>query len=107
VPRKPVTIGWEPNLPAIRRGIVLDPFCGAGSTGDGAVRLGRNFIGIELYDKNAQIAEERCRQAHELRSKYEAENPITQSTATADEPLLDTLPGEVGCDVEMVNGAAY
>jgi hypothetical protein len=33
IPRKPVTVGWEPDLPAIRRGIVLDPFCGSGSTG--------------------------------------------------------------------------
>jgi DNA methylase len=95
IPRKPVTVGWEPDLPAIRRGIVLDPFCGAGSTGEGAVRLGRNFIGIELYEENAQIAEKRCRQAHDQRSTYEAENPIkASSTPSFDEALNDPMPDE-------------
>jgi len=30
---------------------VLDPFCGSGTTGDVALRLERNFIGIELNEK--------------------------------------------------------
>ena len=34
IPRKPVTVGWEPDLPAIRRGIVLDPFCGTATSGE-------------------------------------------------------------------------
>jgi DNA modification methylase len=29
-------------------GVVLDPFCGIGSVGLQAVRLGRRFVGIEL-----------------------------------------------------------
>ena len=95
VPRKPVTVGWEPKLPAIRRGIVLDPFCGTGSTGEGAVRLGRNFIGIELYEENAQIAEERDRQAHLLRTEYEPTNPMKARSASFDEPLNDRMPDEV------------
>jgi site-specific DNA-methyltransferase (adenine-specific) len=95
IPRKPVTVGWEPDLPAIRRGIVLDPFCGTGSTGEGAVRLGRNFIGIELYENNVQIAEDRCRQAHLLRTEFEAKNPMKASTASFDEALNDPMPDEV------------
>ncbi len=63
VPRKPVTLGWEPDLPAIRRGIVLDPVCGTATSGEVALKLGRHFIGIELYEDYAQIAEDRCRQA--------------------------------------------
>ena len=95
IPRKPVTVGWEPCLSAIRRGIVLDPFCGSGSTGENAVRLGRNFIGIELYEENAQIAENRCRQAHNLRSTYEAENQMkASSTPSFDEALNDPMPDE-------------
>jgi hypothetical protein len=81
VPRKPVTVGWEPDLPAIRRGIVLDPFCGTASTGEVALKLGRDFIGIELYEENAQIAGERCRLAYILRSEFEAKNPLKASTA--------------------------
>jgi hypothetical protein len=95
IPRKPVTVGWEPDLPAIRRGIVLDPFCGTATAGEVALKLGRHFIGIELYEENVQIAEDRCRQAYLLRSEYEARNPIKASTASFDEALNDTMPDEV------------
>ena len=106
IQRKPVTTGWEPDLPTIRRGIVFDPFTGTGTTGDVALKLGRHFVGVELYPEYAQIAEERCRKAHALRSKYEAENPMTPITAafvgTQDGARLD----ECRCVVKMVNGAA-
>jgi len=29
-------------------GIVLDPFCGTGTVGEVAVRLGRGYVGIDL-----------------------------------------------------------
>ena len=99
-------MGWEPDLPAIRRGIGLDPFCGTATAGEVALKLGRNFIGIELYEENAQIAEDRCRHAYDLRSEYEAENTMKASTATFGEPLSDTQSEEVHCDVEVVNRAA-
>ena len=95
VPRKPVTVGWEPDLPAIRRGIVLDPFCGTATAGEVAVKLGRHFIGIELYENYAQIAEDRCRQAYILRSEFEAKNPMKASTRSFDEALNDPIPDEV------------
>lgn len=38
------------------RGTVLDPFCGTGTTGVAAIRLGRQFIGIEIVPKFANIA---------------------------------------------------
>jgi hypothetical protein len=99
-------VGWEPDLPAIRRGIVLDPFCGTASTGEVALKLGRHFIGIELYEENAQIAEDRCHQAHLLRSEFEAKNPIKARSASIDEALNETQSGDVPCDVDMVNRAA-
>lgn len=95
IPRKPVTVGWEPDLPVIRRGIVLDPFSGAGTSGEVALKLGRHFVGIELYENYAQIAEDRCRQAHLLRSEFEAKNPMKASTASFDEALNDEMPDEV------------
>ncbi|MER5183246.1 site-specific DNA-methyltransferase [Streptomyces sp. NPDC002896] len=42
-------------------GTVLDMFTGSGSTGIAALREGRDFIGIELSDHYAEIAEERLR----------------------------------------------
>ena len=40
-------------------GLVLDPFAGAGTTGIVSRRLGRRFVGIELVEAYAKIAEER------------------------------------------------
>ncbi|MDF3291877.1 DNA-methyltransferase [Streptomyces silvisoli] len=40
-------------------GTVLDPFTGSGTTGVAALREGRKFVGIELSDHYAQIAEQR------------------------------------------------
>jgi len=39
--------------------LILDPFCGSGTTGVAAIRLGRRFIGIERDPKYAAIAVER------------------------------------------------
>lgn len=39
--------------------IILDPFCGSGTTGVAAVRLGRRFIGIEKDAHYAAVARER------------------------------------------------
>lgn len=39
--------------------IVLDPFCGSGTTGVACIRLGRRFIGIEKDAKYAAVAQER------------------------------------------------
>lgn len=43
-------------------GIVLDPFCGAGTTAWTAAKLGRQYIGIELNADFIEIANKRLRQ---------------------------------------------
>ena len=39
--------------------IILDPFLGSGTTAVAAKKLGRNYIGIEISEKYAKMAEER------------------------------------------------
>ena len=39
--------------------LILDPFCGSGTTGVACIRLGRRFIGLELSEKYAAVAQER------------------------------------------------
>jgi site-specific DNA-methyltransferase (adenine-specific) len=107
IPRKPVTVGWQPDLPTIRRGIVLDPFCGTATSGEVALKLGRHFIGIELYEENAQIAEDRCRQAHAMRTKYEADNPMKATTPSFDEVLNDPMTDEVEFGFDFDAGVAW
>lgn len=42
-------------------GLVLDPFFGAGTTGLVAYGLSRNYVGIELNPKYAEMAENRIK----------------------------------------------
>jgi DNA modification methylase len=42
-------------------GIVLDPFCGTGTTNLVAFQLGQKSIGIDLADQYIELAESRCR----------------------------------------------
>ena len=46
-------------------GTVLDPFCGAGTTGIVCERWGRAFLGIDLNPAYVEIAERRIREARE------------------------------------------
>ena len=62
LPPKNQTVGWEPTcshdaepVPAL----VLDPFCGSGTTGVVALRHGRSFIGIELNPEYVEMARQR------------------------------------------------
>lgn len=42
-------------------GVVLDPFCGSGTTGKVAVKEGRDFVGIEIRPEYCEMSENRIR----------------------------------------------
>jgi site-specific DNA-methyltransferase (cytosine-N4-specific) len=51
--KTPIQAGCPPN------GQVLDPFCGTGATGEAALQLGRDFIGIDINPKFCELARKR------------------------------------------------
>lgn len=57
------TVGWEKSCSCetdeIKSCIVLDPFCGAGTTGIVSINLGRDFIGIDGKEEYIKISEQR------------------------------------------------
>jgi len=67
VARMPQSNGWlglktEHERQLAKPGVVLDPFCGSGSTGVAALKLGRSFIGIDLYEEYCQVSRENCQE---------------------------------------------
>jgi site-specific DNA-methyltransferase (adenine-specific) len=59
--------------------LILDPFCGSGTTGVAAIRLGRRFIGIEKDPKYAQLARDRIaaeEQGSTLQAKRAGQEPL-------------------------------
>jgi DNA modification methylase len=53
-------LGWSDcGHDSWRNGIVLDPFCGSGTTLAAASGLGRDSIGIDLDPRNLDLARER------------------------------------------------
>ena len=56
------TLGWQPTCDHDSEpvpSIVLDPFCGSGTTGVVALRHGRSFVGIELNPEYVEMARQR------------------------------------------------
>jgi hypothetical protein len=63
------TLGWtDCGHDNYRRGIVLDPFAGTGTTLAVATGLGRDAIGIDIDERNADLAAERVGMLLEVQS---------------------------------------
>ncbi len=64
--QKPVGVmEWCINHLPEETNIILDPYCGSGTTGVACAKLGRKFIGIEIDEDYFNIAGERIRKAYE------------------------------------------
>jgi DNA modification methylase len=81
---------WLVTPPA---GTVLDPFCGSGSTGKGAVLEGFRFIGIEQDAEYIEIARRRIewafQQAHPTTGEF-----VTKAGKPEDTDGLPMFGGE-------------
>lgn len=57
---------------------VLDIFCGSGTTGEAAIKLGRKFIGYEIDSKSANMTEYRLLKCYQdtMKKQQEKENPV-------------------------------
>ncbi len=73
------------NLASDPGDVVLDPFCGSGTTLVAATTLQRNFIGIDISEKAVQLAESR------LKKPIKSESRLLQEGRAA----YDELPEEV------------
>jgi DNA modification methylase len=72
---KPIELmRWLIRLAAPQDGLVLDPFCGSGTTGIAAVLEHRRFLGIELDPNHANVA--RARITHWSQTTEKARNPV-------------------------------
>jgi site-specific DNA-methyltransferase (adenine-specific) len=57
---KPISLmSYLIRIYAPDNGIVIDPFCGSGSTGVAALQVNRRFIGIEMEEKYIKITKRR------------------------------------------------
>jgi hypothetical protein len=59
ITQKPVEVMQQLVRICPEDGTVLDPFTGSGTTGVAALREGRHFVGVELSDHYAAVAERR------------------------------------------------
>jgi site-specific DNA-methyltransferase (adenine-specific) len=91
--QKPESLLERVVLSSTNKGdIILDPFCGSGTTGAVAVRHGRRFIGIDMDDAFLNgIARPR------IEAEAEARDVAAQKTKKTDaaEDLLESLRVEV------------
>ena len=50
--------------------VILDPFCGSGTTGVEAVRFGRKFIGIDVSEEYLEISKRRLEKVYGDAKEY-------------------------------------
>jgi site-specific DNA-methyltransferase (adenine-specific) len=78
---KPIELmRWLIRLATPQDGLVLDPFCGSGTTGIAAVLEQRRFLGIELDHDHANVAHARITHWSQTTGKDQDPAPFDQPT---------------------------
>lgn len=93
-PKMPISKGWESISEDASQGIVFDPFVGTGTTGSVALKLGRSFIGIDLYESNCLIARQRCNIARDYVAKTYGYQKVYQIITRDQSYLFDQVQFE-------------
>jgi hypothetical protein len=87
VQRTHITVGWELSCDckdsAAGRCVVLDPFSGSATTGSVAMRLGCDFIGIDLNPEYLELA----------KSRLLGKKPPEKDTEAVEGDILDLFGG--------------
>jgi DNA modification methylase len=66
----PTELCEKPILSTTKEGdLVLDPFCGSGSTGEVSLKYGRRFVGYEINPNYVELSEMRLNQLELLSGK--------------------------------------
>lgn len=92
---KPVDLmRWLVRLVSRPGSLILDPFCGSGSTGIATMLEGegRRFVGLELDPKHVDIA--RARIAHVIGGTWKREVPPERPVEKRQPSLFDALGGD-------------
>lgn len=96
-PIRTTTIGWQPSCDCPEHeptaSLVLDPFCGTGTTGLVARQLGRSFVGLDLsYTYLHDQAAERLFQARSMEKWNNGHGKAAQALELGDDlPMLKML----------------
>lgn len=63
---KPVSLmSYLVKIYAAEETVVLDPFCGSGTTGVACIKENRDFVGIDMAEEYVEISNKRCEEANE------------------------------------------
>lgn len=84
--QKPITLMMElVKLFSDPGDIILDPFCGSGTTGVAAVMQGRRFIGVEIDPKYAAVAHTTVADAVQKYAEEESQRAAFQAAMQAED----------------------
>lgn len=80
IPGETITVEWQPSCQCPEhdpvRCTILDPFSGSATTGEVAMRLGRDYIGLDLQPEYLSLAKERLQGSSENPAKPTESDPI-------------------------------
>lgn len=83
--------------------VVLDPFCGCGTTIDAAEKLGRDWIGIDVTQLAISLIKNRLQDTYGPRLKFESRSRREEAhSSSGSQSLVTSTPTEMGSRTSTV-----